>query len=366
MREMTSRERILASLKFEQTDRLCFSPLADNYFATSLEKQGHEYDLIKALRYIGCDIIERHSPCYRELYDDSVKTETKEDHGHYETWFHTPVGSVHNHFYFENGAMYLTKHLIDSIEDAKVMIYVVSHTRIELLPEMFEERKRYLGEDGIPTPTAPCSPLLETVQVLCGLENSTYFLLDEQETMEELFAALHERNKTIYRTLCKLDSPVVFCYEDTSTTLISRDWLNEYAIPALNDYADILHEGGKLFITHMCGKLTGFKGDLCFIKSDGIDSVCPPTTGDMHIWEARVAFPKKILIGGIEPPSLVQTSEAEVLRRVEEIIERMPTKAGFILSTGDAVPHGTPIGTLKAIADLIKRLGPESLKQGIG
>ena len=62
----------------------------------------------------------------------------------------------------------------------------------------------------------------------------------------------------------------------------------------------------------------------------------------------------------------MQTSEAEVLRRVEEIIERMPTKAGFILSTGDAVPHGTPIGTLKAIADLIKRLGPESLKQGIG
>ena len=364
MKEMTSKERILASLAFEETDRLCYSPLADNYFASSLEKQGFEYDLIKALRYIGCDIIERHAPCYREIHKGGISAHTDTEGKRFMDVYETPVGKISNRYYFEHGTMFLEKHLIETPEDAKVMAYIARNTEIELTPELFEERKRYLGDDGIPTPTAPCSPLMETLQVLCGLENTTYFLMDEEEIMEDLFAALHERNKRIYKALCALDSPVVFCYEDTSTTILSKTWLNAYAVPALNEYADILHNGGKKYITHMCGKLTGFVGDLqCSLKSDGIDSLCPPTTGDLEIWAARKAFPKKVLIGGIEPPSLVQKSEKEILAKVEEIIEKMPDKRGFILSTGDAVPHGTPVSTLKAVADLIKSLGADSVKR---
>lgn len=362
MLEMTSKERILASLRFEETDRLCFSPLADNYFASSLEKQGYEYDLIKALRYIGCDIIERHSPCYREVRSGGVNVRTERDGKRFRDIYETPVGNISNCYYFENGAMFLKEHLIKTPEDAKTMAYIARHTDVELLPEAFEERKRFLGDDGIPTPTAPCSPLLETVQVLCGIENTTYFLTDEEEIMQDLFSALQERNERIYKALCKLDSPVVFCYEDTSTTIISKQWLKEYALPALNAYADILHDGGKKFITHMCGKLTGFVGELqSCLCSDGIDSLCPPTTGDLEIWDARKHFPGKILIGGIEPPSLVQKSEKEVLEKVEEILEKMPDRRGFILSTGDAVPHGTPVGVLKAIADLVKKKNPHGM-----
>jgi len=355
MKNMTSKERILASFNFKETDRLCFSPLADNYFATSLEKQGHEYDLIKALRYIGCDIIERHSRCYREIHSGKIYARTDVSGKYFMNVYETPVGTISNRFYFENGTMFLEKHLIESVEDAKIMAYIARNTNIELLHDAFDERKRFLGDDGIPTPTAPCSPLMETLQVLCGLENTTYFLMDDEDVMLDLFDALNERNKVIYKALCDLDSPVVFCYEDTSTTIMSKNWLNEYATPYLNEYADILHNGNKKFITHMCGKLTGFVDDLqCSLKSDGIDSLCPPTTGDLNIWDARKAFPNKILIGGIEPPSLVQKSQKEILENVEEIIEKMPDRRGFILSTGDAVPHGTSIETLKAVADLVK------------
>ena len=364
---MTAKERILATFQFGETDRLCFSPLADDYFATGLPKQGFDYNLIQALDYVGCDIIERHSPCYREVYDPSVIVETKEIHGRYETHYTTPVGHINNCFYFVNGTTYTKKRLLEDIEDVKVMTYIAQHTDYELLPEIFAERQRLIGDRGIPTPTAPCSPLLETLQVLCGLENTTYMLLDEQDIVEEMFAALHERNKKVYKLLCTLNAPVVFAYEDTSTTLISRDWLNKYALPTLNDYAEILHNGGKMYITHMCGKLSGFKTDIATrLNSDGIDSVCPPTTGDLPIWEARKAFPNKLLLGGIDPPSLVCVPEKQILEYVEEIIERMPTKKGYILSTGDAVPHGTSIHTLKAISDLIKSLGVSSLKNGRG
>ncbi len=253
--------------------------------------------------------------------------------------------------------MYTEKHLLSTPEDVKVMTHIARNTQYIPRFELFEERKKAIGDDGIPTPTAPCSPLLETLQVLCGLENTTYLLLDEEDAMREMFAALHERNKNYYRLMCDLDTPVVFAYEDTSTTIMSRDWFQSLAAPCLNEYAKILHGAGKLYITHMCGKLSDFSEDIAKILSDGIDSVCPPTTGDMECWDAKSAFGGKVIIGGIEPSSLVMKSEEAILSHVSEILERMRGGRGFILSTGDAVPHGTSVELLKKIADLVAREG---------
>lgn len=357
-REVSKRQRILAALRGEKTDRISFSPLADNYFASSLEQQNHPYDLIRALRYIGCDIIERHSPCCEVRYGGGIEVQTRQTPDQKtETHFITKYGEIYDRFYFQNGAMYTEKHLLSTAEDVKIMTYIAQNTQYLPRFDLFAERERCIGEDGIATPTAPCSPIMETLQVLCGLENTAYLLLDEEECVQEMFSALHERNKAYYKMLASLDSPVVFTYEDTSTTIMSRDWFCTYAAPCLNAYADILHDAGKIYITHMCGKLSGFANEIAQIKSDGIDSVCPPTTGDMECWDAKRLFGGKVVIGGIEPPSLVMKSEKEILDHVSLICEKMRDENGFILSTGDAVPHGTSIELLKNINEFVERHG---------
>ena len=52
----------------------------------------------------------------------------------------------------------------------------------------------------------------------------------------------------------------------------------------------------------------------------------------------------------------------QTLETVERIVLQMEDKAGFVLSTGDAVPHGTPINNLIAITKYIKKLGAEALE----
>ena len=176
---MTKKERVLAALYKKETDRIPFSPLCDDYFASSLEKQNHPYDLLRALRYIGADIIERHSPCCEVRYGGGITVESREvGGGKRETHFITKYGEIYDRFYFQNGAMYTEKHLLSTPEDVKVMTHIARNTQYIPRFELFEERKKAIGDDGIPTPTAPCSPLLETLQVLCGLENTTYLLLD--------------------------------------------------------------------------------------------------------------------------------------------------------------------------------------------
>lgn len=362
---MTSKERLLLALQRKETDRLPYAPLADNYFAASLPKQGFKYDLVEALKYIGCDIMLRHGPAYLPVYKCSVSVDTIEKEGKFETHYKTPVGEIYNRFYFENGTMFMQKHLLETIEDVKIMTYVAENTDFTPTFDAFYESEKNLGDFGIWTPDVPCSPLMDTLQVLCGLENTSFFMVDEPEIMEAMFNALHERNKKVCRILCDLNFPAAFSYEDTSTTIMSKYWLTEYAIPALNDYANILHAAGKTYITHMCGKLSGFKTEIADVLADGIDSVCPPTTGDLALPDAQKAFPSKILIGGIEPPSLVLQPRDTILRNVFQIINQIPDKSGIILSTGDAVPFGAPVETLKAIADLIRHFGRRSLEGNI-
>lgn len=354
MKKMTSYERLNNAFNFKPVDSLPFAPLCDNYFASGLPQQGHEHNLLKALRFIGCDILLRHCP-YCEVEYKNIDVSTKAVGKESITTFHTKLGDISTQYYFENGALYTRKHYIDSIEDAKIMAYVAENTVYKERFDMFKDTVEELGSDGLATPTVNCSPLLDTVQILCGLENSTYFILDEQEVMENMFNSLHERNKKMYSLVAKLPgNDVVFTYEDTSTTLISREWMTEYATPALDEYADIIHGAGKKFITHMCGKLSGFSDEICSVKSDGIDSICPPTTGDVRIGEARRLFKNKVLIGGIEPAALVRNTQNEVMELLKKDLSDLPDKKGVILSTGDATPYGTDINLLKFISDFVK------------
>jgi uroporphyrinogen-III decarboxylase len=158
-----------------------------------------------------------------------------------------------------------------------------------------------------------------------------------------------------YRLLAESPSRVVIDYEDTSSTVISPTYFRRYCAPIIDEYASVCHAAGKLFITHMCGKLSIFSTALKAGLQDGIDSLCPPTTGDWTAWDARAGLgPEKIIIGGIEPPRLERMTVPETRAYITDILERMPTYRRFILSTGDATAYGTPVANLRAVGKAVR------------
>lgn len=358
--QMSSRERLLAAIKSQPTDRLPWSPLIDPYFTQSLPLQGYNLEQIEAMRLIGNDIMERHVAGPKEIFSGiNLRQEACGDAAR--LYYDTPVGSIYIEHKNSGNTSYISKHMVESIEDVRVFTYICKHTNYTPQIEAFAERDRYIGDSGLATLSGAMSPIQELLQHSCGVENTVYLLADYEEEMLELFDAMHIRNKRQYEALVQYPCDVFFDYEDTSTTVMSRKMFTEYSMPFFNDYADITHAAGKFFITHMCGKLNGFKEDIAKGRQDGIDSVCPATTGDLSAWDARSAFGKKVIIGGIEPPSLVRMTKRETLETVVEIINKVSDKNGFILSTGDAVPYGTPIGNLSCVTKLITMLGAESL-----
>jgi uroporphyrinogen-III decarboxylase len=358
---MLGKERILAALAGQEPDRLCWSPLIDPYFTTSLPEQGYdECDVPDAVRLAGGDIIERHCPTVQRVEDGSITRHFKRQSDVEREVIETPVGSLttERRISATGHTNYLYKRPILTLEDLKTYEYLLEHTSYVEDFDAFRERMHVIGQDGIATSSGPMTPLQEFFQAMSGIENTIYLLNDHPAEIEACFALMHEKNVEVYRLICEGPTQVVIDYENTSSTVLSPNYYLRYCAPLIDEYADICHQAGKWFITHMCGKLTAFSEPLREGRQDGIDSVCPPSTGDLWAHEAREAWgEEKVIIGGIDPAVLVWMSVDEVKDYITYVLNRMPTFRRFILSTGDATAYGTPLENLRAVGEIVAKYG---------
>jgi len=375
---MTGRERIMASLRGEETDHVSWAPLIDPYYTTWLATQGYggadaargaledreglwseevdALDIPYAIRLVGGDVLERHSPTIRVVEDDCITRRVSTRGSEKLEIIETPVGSLatERRYSREGHTRYISKHPISSVGDLKILQYLMEHTHYEEDFAGFRERLRVIGDDGIPTSDGPQSPIQHFYMFLCGVQATTYLLLDHPAEMAECFAVMHQKHLEQYRLVCESPADVVIDYENTSSTVMSPAFYRQYSESFINQYADICHAADKLFITHMCGKLSAFTPELRQGRQDGFDSLCPPTTGDIWAHEARAAWgDDKVIIGGVEPAALARMDACETRAYVTRVLDQMSTLRRFVLSTGDATPYGTPVENLRAVADVV-------------
>lgn len=378
---MTGRERIMNVLRGEEPDRIPFAPLIGVYYIASLEGLGlplaelgdiadvqgkkylemeylgyENYYSVQFPRYIGADIMYRHIFPYQVDYTNGVEAFTKEENGKTYSGFNTSAGSIVQEVTFTGGTDFISKHMIETPEDLKVYREVVKAMRVTPEHEYFDEIDEFIAEDGIATLTGPLTPLEELLQFKSGLMNTVSLMQFEKQLLEETLGELHQVHKEIYGLLAENNADVTITYEDTSTTVLSPKWYDTYCKSQLDDYSDILHDKGKIHIVHMCGKIALLTGNISEGRMDGIDSVCPPSTGDLEPGAALNEI-DKVIIGGLNPVDLARRDVQGVLDYTQEKLAQVGSGRNFILSTGDSTAAGTPVENLRAIADYMKEHG---------
>ena len=146
-------------------------------------------------------------------------------------------------------------------------------------------------------------------------------------------------------------------YENTSSTLMSPKIFRRYCLPVLNEYADILQSSGKIFLVHMCGKLKAFAGDLASGKFDGLCDITPLPTGDFPLDEAAACLAGKVVVGGIDPTTFIDTDLLQVEQSIAALIERIKPYRGVLLGSADTRRAVTPIETFRMVQHLVNTLG---------
>jgi uroporphyrinogen decarboxylase len=350
---MTSRERLLRALRHQEVDRLPWAPLIDDYYLGYLRDIGQPMNVVEALRSIGADVIERHVHCYDVHYSGGVRLTTEPEDGGRHFSLESPVGTLHQRTRYGGHTESISEFYVKGIDDVRVLQYVEEHTSFVPDYASFVAESAYIGDDGIATVSARATPLTTLFMDYMGLAGLIYALADHREEIEALMEVMQENNRRLHKVLAESPAEVVVIYEDTSTTTISPKLYERYCSRPLDEYADIVHGEGKLYLAHMCGKLKGMLHLVKDNRMDGVDSLCPPATGDVWADEALAAWPGKTVVGGLDPAKLQVSSAKEVDGYARHVLKRAAPCRDLVLSTGDATAYGTPLDNLRAVTRVV-------------
>jgi hypothetical protein len=360
---MSGRERITAALRGLPVDRIPWAPLLDDYFMSSLPPAlAMGSDDVRFCRYIGADVFDWHPSARKTSYRDVSITR---HHRGSETFtaVETPVGTLTERRQATPVTTFIAEPKVKTIADLGPYRYWVEHTSYEPDYESFLRIDSSIGDDGLAIACGPQSPAQFMIGEDIGLERFYYLLEDHPAALTEFLDSMHEKYKEAYRIAAQSPALAVLAPEDVSTSTMSPELCRRLTMRYLNDYADIVHAEGKLFLVHMCGLLKGMTRLIAGSRIDGVESVTPPTTGDLWVDEARSAWPGKVVIGGLEPRRLAMLDCAEVEEHVRDVLRRAAPGDGFILSTGDATAHGTPVENLRAVTRVVRQWGGYPLSE---
>lgn len=357
---MNSRERLLNSIRGKETDRLAWSPFLAyfwDYQPESTKKAGQ----LKFLKDIGADPLFRgYCTLINVSYKNSKVTDSTK--GSDRVVIHeTPVGKLETRYtYTSNGnTWFITKHPVETGEDLKVLTYLNEDMIIKPDFSKYEKGMEVMGEEALLIPIiAPemKSSFQSMIETWMGTEGVTYAVYDYEDELNECLNIMKQRSKESVELAVQSGAEAYLFWEDSSTGNLSPSFFRDYIADEIASWSEIIHQENSCLVHHACGQIGGLISEMSKTGIDVIESVSPPPTGDIHIYDARNITPDNIcLIGGIEPTVLLSSTIDDLRVYVAEIIEKTGSK-GFVLANADSCPPGVEIEKFSMISELVKSI----------
>ena len=282
---------------------------------------------------------------------DRVSSETDPAAG--VTVIHTPAGDLRRVQQWDpnSGTVFTREHLIKGPESFAAYRAMVEDERYE--PD-YEQAAEEIARSGLATVDVPATPLMHLLMWVMDVQPTLMAMMDYPGEMTELMAPMHEKNKEYYRLAAAGPGQILRPMEDTSAKLTGPVMYADHCVAHLNEYAEIAHSAGKLFIAHMCGHLGGMTEVLAEVRLDGIEAITPPPLGDAELPEMRRRLGDVWLIGGVAPSLYATAGAEEMARHVARTLEAMRGDRRFILGH-EEIPVAAKMENVRAVARLVEQ-----------
>ncbi len=192
---------------------------------------------------------------------------------------------------------------------------------------------------------------LEGLYHVVGLEQFSYLLADLPGLVEEWFEAVSA--KEIERVHAVADPerlPVVLTYTDIAYktgTLFSPAWLREHYFHRLKRLNDAWHDHGSICLFHSDGNLWGVMDDLIATGIDGLNPL--EVLADMTVRGVREAYPDLFLTGGVDVSQLLPLGTPDEIRAAcRENIDAANGR-GYFLGSSTELHWEIPVENIMAM-----------------
>jgi hypothetical protein len=149
-----------------------------------------------------------------------------------------------------------------------------------------------------------------------GMDLFTVLVFEYPDLVQELLDA---RNRAEVRRIAAIANPhyipIALTYDDIAHkngTLFSPDWLRQYWLPCLKRIVDAWHERDTYCLFHSDGNLWSVLDDLTSVGIDGLNPL--EVLASMDVKSAREKYPKLFLAGGIDVSQLLTYGTPEEVR----------------------------------------------------
>lgn len=304
-------------------------------------------DLNASIRYFTNPIRVRYSEVKHSAYwsDDTHLVQTWE----------TPVGSLREvlRFTHYNLSHYPEEYRIKTVEDLKILEFVLQDAEYYFDEEAFGRDLERVGDRGVPQCFFSRSPLQELIVTYMGFENTIFALHDYPKEMEHYLGVAEQSLERMLDVVIASPLPIFNLGENIDANLDSPSLFRKYHIPYYQKWNRKFHNAGKFTHIHMDGSLKPLLPYLMEIQCDGIEAATPIPQGDVTVEELKEAMGDLVLLDGI--PALLflpSYSEEDLIRTTERIIELFYPR--LILGVSDEPPPDTPYERLKLVSRIVE------------
>ena len=339
------RQRAVAALRCQATDRACCVPLIDNSYSAAvlgapvsacfLDPRLHAESLAACL--------DRHPlidglSINLGLADEIISARRRTADG----WLVETTGGLTWNVP-ENDIGSVCKREIVSFDDPRLRdenpFQPAVLRTLEALPAAY--RQRWLVNAGV---TGPFSQ----VAFLLGLERTLLATVDDPAGLRRAIDLRLPLALAWVDALAAYDPAAVWIGEGfASSSLISPAVYREFVLPYEQEVCKRVHAIGLPCVLHICGKLA--PGALDLIATSGVD--CLEADWPVDLVQARARLgPGVALKGNLNTTTLVQADAETIFKLSSELLEKMGRRPGYLLSSGCALGRDTPPANVDAMA----------------
>ena len=200
------------------------------------------------------------------------------------TEYRTPAGSLRTaeiltDEMLDAGASlsWVTQHAISQPQDFETAAWIFSHLKVEPRPEGYEAHRRAVGDRGVAVAfvIGTACPVHHIMKELMPVEKFFFAMHDYPEKIARLQDAMEPFYAAIQQLAAESTAEVVLLGGNYDDAITYPRFFQEYILPPLRDYAEVLHARQKYLMTHTDGENRRLIPLYLQTGFDIADSVCP-------------------------------------------------------------------------------------------
>ena len=353
---MNVHDRIEAALKGQLADQVPFT-----IYSNKIPKGEAE----RRLRGKGLGFSWRQNIIDWEYPNCDIRTVTwrKDGQDLSRTIYSTPVGEIYevNRLEGEYGSTWKVEWPVKTREDYRVMTYVTRDARPVPLYDEFARTMKNVGGDGFVVANFLYEPLMYIIVNCTGFEAFAYHMVDWPDEFWSLHDALVEKTRRAYPVAAAGPQYLTLFGGNDHPAVLGRERFAKYNVPRYNEFADILHERGKILACHLDANNAEWADLVAASKLDAVEAFTPPPDCNLSVADARRAWPNKVL--SLNFPSSLHLASREVIREATvEILRQAGDGSRLLMGITEDVPADCWEKSLETIADTLNEFGRLPLK----